>query len=148
NAPPRKSGGKFARIGESWHNGVTTWGESLMTIARIVAGRDQQIIHCSPQETVREAAQRLADKRIGALPVLDRGRVAGIFSERDLLYCVAKHGDGALGLAIGDVMTAPAITVGPETSVNEALELMTRRRIRHLPVLDGGNLVGFVSIGD
>jgi|SRR5690606_325813 CBS domain-containing protein len=119
-----------------------------MTIARIVAGRDQTIIHCSPQETVREAAQLLAEKRIGALPVLDRGKVAGIFSERDLLYCIAKHGDGALGLSVGDVMTAPAITVGLSTSVNEALELMTRRRIRHLPVVEGRDLIAFVSIGD
>lgn len=119
-----------------------------MTIARIVAGRDQTIIHCSPQETVREAAQLLAEKRIGALPVLDRGKVAGIFSERDLLYCIAKHGDGALGLSVGDMMTAPAITVGLSTSVNEALELMTRRRIRHLPVVEGRDLIAFVSIGD
>jgi CBS domain-containing protein len=123
-------------------------GESLMTIARIVAGRDQQIVHCSAKETVREAAQMLADRRIGALPVLDRGMVAGIFSERDLLYCVAKHGDGALGLTVGDVMTAPAITVDSATTVHDALELMTRRRIRHLPVVEGGRLVAFVSIGD
>ena len=112
-----------------------------MTIARIVAGRDQQIVHCSAKETVREAAQMLADRRIGALPVLDRGMVAGIFSERDLLYCVAKHGDGALGLTVGDVMTAPAITVDSATTVHDALELMTRRRIRHLPVVEGGRLV-------
>ncbi|HEY6816910.1 MAG TPA: CBS domain-containing protein, partial [Croceibacterium sp.] len=62
-----------------------------MTIARLIAGRDQQIVHCSPQETVRDAAQRLAENRIGAMPVLDDDRVAGIFSERDLLYCVARH---------------------------------------------------------
>ncbi len=119
-----------------------------MTIARIIAGRDQQIVHCSASETVREAAQLLAERRIGALPVLERGRVAGIFSERDLLYCVARHGDGALGLAVGDVMTAPAITVDPATGVHDALELMTRRRIRHLPVINEGQLVAFVSIGD
>lgn len=119
-----------------------------MTIARIIAGRDQQIVHCSASETVREAAQLLAERRIGALPVLERGRVAGIFSERDLLYCVARHGDGALGLAVGDVMTAPAITVDPATGVHDALELMTRRRIRHLPVISEGQLVAFVSIGD
>lgn len=119
-----------------------------MTIARIVAGRDQQIVHCTAGETVREAAQRLAERRIGALPVLERGKVAGIFSERDLLYCVAKHGDGALDLMIGDVMTAPAIVVDSATDVHDALELMTRRRIRHLPVIEGGELIAFVSIGD
>jgi CBS domain-containing protein len=119
-----------------------------MTIARIVAARDQQIVHCTAVETVREAAQLLAERRIGALPVLAKGKVAGIFSERDLLYCVAKHGDRALDLSVGDVMTAPAIVVDPATGVHDALELMTRRRIRHLPVVDDGELIAFVSIGD
>lgn len=119
-----------------------------MTIARIIAGRDQQIVHCTAKETVREAAQLLADRRIGALPVLAEGQVAGIFSERDLLYCLARHGESTLGLTVGEVMTAPAITVDPATLVHDALELMTRRRIRHLPVLENGQLVAFVSIGD
>jgi CBS domain-containing protein len=119
-----------------------------MTIARLIAGRDQQIVHCCPQETVREAALRLAENRIGAMPVVEGGRVIGIFSERDLLYCIAKHGDGALGLLIDAVMTAPPITADPASTVRDALEVMTLRRIRHLPVLDGERLVAFVSIGD
>lgn len=120
-----------------------------MTIARLIAGRKaQQIVHCQPQETVREAAARLAERRIGAMPVLDRGEVVGVFSERDLLYCVARHGADALGLRLNDVMTAPPITVDPATAVLDALELMTRRRIRHLPVLEEGRLTAFVSIGD
>ena len=119
-----------------------------MTIARLIDGREQRIVHCSPQETVREAAGRLAENRIGAMPVVDRDRVIGIFSERDLLYCVARHGGGALGLLIEAVMTAPPITADRESTVRDALEVMTLRRIRHLPVLDGGALVAFVSIGD
>jgi len=119
-----------------------------MTIARLIAGREQQIVHCTPQETVRQAAHRLAENRIGAMPVVDGGQVIGIFSERDLLYCVSKHGAEALGLVISDVMTAPPITAEPESTVRDALEVMTLRRIRHLPVLDGGELVAFVSIGD
>ena len=119
-----------------------------MTIARLIAGREQHIIQCSPQETVRDAAERLADNRIGAMPVLEGGRVIGIFSERDLLYCIAEHGDGALDLLIGEVMTAPPITAEPSSTVRDALEVMTLRRIRHLPVLDGDRLVAFVSIGD
>ena len=74
--------------------------------------------------------------------------VIGIFSERDLLYCIAEHGDGALDLLIGEVMTAPPITAEPSSTVRDALEVMTLRRIRHLPVLDGDRLVAFVSIGD
>ena len=119
-----------------------------MTIARLIAGREQQIIQCGPQETVREAARRLAENRIGAMPVAGDGDVIGIFSERDLLYCIAKHGAGALDLLVSEVMTAPPITADPETTVRDALEVMTLRRIRHLPVLDGERLVAFVSIGD
>ena len=119
-----------------------------MTIARLIAGREQQIVHCAPHESVRDAAKRLAENRIGAMPVVEGGRVVGIFSERDLLYCIARHGDGALELLIDAVMTAPPITADPESTVRDALEVMTLRRIRHLPVLDGERLVAFVSIGD
>jgi len=119
-----------------------------MTIARLIAGRDQQIVHCQPQETVREAAARLAERRIGAVPVLDEGEVVGIFSERDLLYCVARHGSSALGILVADVMTAPPITADPSVPVLDALETMTLRRIRHLPVLEEGRMTAFVSIGD
>lgn len=119
-----------------------------MTIARLIAGRGQQIVHCSAEESVREAALRLAENRIGAMPVLRGGQVIGIFSERDLLYCIAKHGDAALDLLISEVMTAPPITADPESTVRDALEVMTLRRIRHLPVLDGDRLVAFISIGD
>ena len=119
-----------------------------MTIARLIAGREQQIVHCAPHESVRDAAKRLAENRIGAMPVVEGGRVVGIFSERDLLYCIARHGDGALELLIDAVMTAPAIAADPASTVRDALEVMTLRRIRHLPVLDGERLVAFVSIGD
>jgi CBS domain-containing protein len=119
-----------------------------MTIARLIAGRDQRIVHCSPHETVRQAAHRLAENRIGAMPVVDGDRVVGIFSERDLLYCVARHAGDALDLLIEAVMTAPPITAEPDSTVRDALEVMTLRRIRHLPVLDGADLVAFISIGD
>lgn len=119
-----------------------------MTIAKIVDGRQQEIISCSPQDNVQEAARRLSDKRIGCLPVLSEGKVVGIFSERDLLYCVAKEGEKALSLPVGEVMTAPAITIDKRTDALQALSLMTRRRIRHLPVTENGQMVAFVSIGD
>lgn len=119
-----------------------------MTIARIIAGRDQDIVTCSPATTVREAASLLAERRIGALPVMEDGKVVGIFSERDLLYCVASEGEAALGRAVATVMTGPAITVTTDTDPVKALALMTRRRIRHLPVIDGDKMVFFLSIGD
>ena len=119
-----------------------------MTIARLIAGREQQIVHCTTGETVRDASARLAEHRIGAMPVIEGERVVGIFSERDLLYCIAKHGGSALDLLIANVMTAPPITAELASTVRDALEVMTLRRIRHLPVLEGERLVAFVSIGD
>jgi CBS domain-containing protein len=82
------------------------------------------------------------------VPVMQDGAVAGIFSERDVIRCVARHGAAALERPVSEGMTAPAVTVAPQEPVIGALSLMSRRRIRHLPVLDGEALVGFVSIGD
>jgi len=119
-----------------------------MTISRIIAGREHDIITCVAQDDVRDAARVLAEKRIGALPVMEGNMVVGIFSERDLLYCIARDGAEALDGKVGDMMTAPAITIDPASDALEALSLMTRRRVRHLPVVDENGLVGFVSIGD
>ena len=119
-----------------------------MNIARILERRDGPIHSCTAAQGVAEAAQLLADRRIGALPVMDGDEVIGIFSERDLLYCVAKEGAAALERSVGEVMTSPPITVACNTDVMEALGLMTRRRIRHLPVMESGRMVGLISIGD
>lgn len=119
-----------------------------MTIARVIEGRSGPIVSIDAQATVREAVGLLASKRIGALPVMQNGTIAGIFSERDVVYHLAEHGPAMLDGPVGAVMTAPAITVTPQTDVLEALGLMTRRRIRHLPVIDGTAMIGFVSIGD
>lgn len=119
-----------------------------MTIARIVESRSHAIVSCQPNQTVAEAAALLAENRIGALPVLDGAWITGIFSERDLLYCLARDGGSVLTRQVAEVMTAPAITVESSTTVLDALSLMTRRRIRHLPVVSAGRLVDFVSIGD
>jgi CBS domain-containing protein len=119
-----------------------------MTIGRIIEGKIGGIVSCEAGATVEEAARLLAEHRIGALPVFENGQLAGIFSERDLLYCIAKEGAAVLARRVGEVMTAPAITVEPGTDVFDALSLMTRRRIRHLPVVEHGEIHGFVSIGD
>lgn len=119
-----------------------------MTIQAITQGRAGPIFSCTADDTVADAVALLAEKRIGALPVLDEGRVAGIFSERDFLYSIQKLGPAAMDERVGDVMTADVVTIEPELSAIEALSLMTRRRIRHLPVVVGNKLVGFVSIGD
>lgn len=120
-----------------------------MMIARLIATRDpSDIVSCSASARVRDAVRLLAERRIGALPVLRQGLVVGIFSERDVLYRLADEGAFCLEREVGQVMTSPPVTIGPQTSADEALELMTRRRIRHLPVIEGQLMVGFISIGD
>ena len=79
---------------------------------------------------------------------MEGDEVAGVFSERDVIYCLKDGDTGVLDRAVRDVMTAPAVTVTPEDPVLGALSLMTQRRIRHLPVVDGGRVIGVVSIGD
>lgn len=119
-----------------------------MTIAAILAAKGGAVTSVHAGDRVADAVRVLAERRIGAVPVMEGDAVAGIFSERDVIYCLARHGAAALDLTVGEVMTAPAITVAPGEAVMGALSLMTRRRIRHLPVTDGAALVGFVSIGD
>ncbi|MDJ0278406.1 CBS domain-containing protein [Sphingomonas sp. 2R-10] len=117
-----------------------------MTIATISGGRD--VVSVGADRPVREVVALLAQHRIGAVPVLVEGQVAGIFSERDMIHALVEVGAGALDMAVGERMTSPAITVTPQVSVLGALSLMTQRRIRHLPVVEDERLVGFVSIGD
>lgn len=120
-----------------------------MEIAQLVAGRSpSDIISVDAGQPVREAVTILAGKRIGALPVMQDGSIVGIFSERDVVYRMAEEGTACLDKLVAQVMTAPPITVEKSAKVIEALALMTRRRIRHLPVMDNGTFVGFVSIGD
>lgn len=119
-----------------------------MSIASLIEGQSGSVVSCVAEDSLQHAAGLLAEKRIGALPVMADGKVAGIFSERDLLYCFAKSGAEVLNRKVGDVMTSPAITIAPGENVLTALSMMTRRRIRHLPVVDGDTMVGFVSIGD
>jgi CBS domain-containing protein len=124
-------------------------GENVMDIARLIATRDASaIVTCPAGATVRQAVELLAEKRIGALPVMQGGQLAGIFSERDVLYRLAEEGALCLDRQVGEVMTSPPVTIGPEARFIDALALMTKRRIRHLPVMSQGAMVGFISIGD
>ncbi len=120
----------------------------MMIIRTILSNKGNDVVTIESTASVEQAVALLSEKRIGAVPVVDHGSVRGIFSERDVIYGLSQNGSAALQRKVGDVMTAPAVSVDPNTPVMTALSLMTRRRIRHLPVLEGGNLVGFVSIGD
>jgi CBS domain-containing protein len=118
-----------------------------MTIAAILGNDPVPVVTIRRGATVAQAVELLATHRIGAVPVMEGETVAGILSERDVVRLLAQD-RAALDGSVDAVMTAPAITVGRAEPVIGALSLMTRRRIRHLPVLEDGRLVGLVSIGD
>jgi len=119
-----------------------------MTIASVLQDKGSAVETIAGDATLFDAVRRLGEKRIGALPVVDGGRIAGIMSERDVIYCLRDHGPEVLDWPVSRVMSSPAITADSETTVLAALALMTQRRIRHLPVVDGGQIRGIVSIGD
>ncbi|WP_294171895.1 CBS domain-containing protein [uncultured Sphingomonas sp.] len=119
-----------------------------MTIAAVLGHKGREVATVEPGASLQAAAAELARRRIGALLVMEGGQIAGILSERDIIGCLAAHGADLTHRMVGDAMTADVITVEPSLPVLAALALITRRRVRHLPVVDGGALVGIVSIGD
>lgn len=119
-----------------------------MTIAAILQSKGAEVVTVEVGTLVRDAVETLAERRIGALPVCDKGQVAGIMSERDVIYCLKSDGAAILDWPVERIMTAPAITVETGKEIMGALSLMTQRRIRHLPVVEDGRIVGLVSIGD
>lgn len=119
-----------------------------MTIAAIIAGREGKVRSVTCDTPVRDAIRLLAENRIGSLPVLRDGKVVGIMSERDVIYCLASDDSKMLDWTVERIMTTPAITVARDGSEMAALSQMTHKRIRHLPVVEGDELIGIVSIGD
>ncbi len=119
-----------------------------MTIAAVLGSKGDDVVTVPSTAPVGEAVGLLAEHRIGALPVVNDGRLEGIMSERDVVYCIRAHGREVLDWPVSKVMTESVITAEPSTPVLAALALMTQRRVRHLPVLEDGELRGIVSIGD
>ncbi len=120
-----------------------------MTVASILRHKGHEVASVLPTARVAEVASLLADMRIGATLVRDTaGQLLGIVSERDIVRNLARHGSGCLEMTAAQLMTSVLHTVTPTTSVAEAMAIMTHSRVRHLPVLDGGALVGLISIGD
>jgi CBS domain-containing protein len=119
-----------------------------MTIASVLHGKGRSVETIAGDATLFDVVRRLGERRIGALPVVENSRITGIISERDLIYCLREHGPQVLDWPVSRVMSAPAITIDSQMDVLAALALMTERRIRHLPVVEGGDIRGIVSIGD
>jgi CBS domain-containing protein len=104
--------------------------------------------HISPEATVFDAIKLMADKNIGALPVMAQGKLKGIFTERDYTRKIALAGKTSKQTLVREILSADFVTVDPHESVEECMRLMTEHRIRHLPVLQNDEMVGIISIGD
>lgn len=120
-----------------------------MTIATILSKKGRDVVTLASSASVRDAVTLLADRKIGAIVMLDEGGgIAGILSERDVIAALSQYDQDVLDIQAEQIMSSPAVTVNSDTGVLPSLALMSRRRIRHLPVVDGNELVGLVSIGD
>ena len=121
----------------------------MATVKDLLEGKGYDVFTISRDTTLRSALQIMADKHIGALPVMEEGQIAGIFSERDFARHAVEYSDCLnLEIPVGDLMSHPVYFVSLEQTVDECMAVMTAKKLRHLPVLREGQLIGLVSIGD
>ncbi|UWX04370.1 CBS domain-containing protein [Pseudoxanthomonas sp. NC8] len=120
----------------------------MRTVRQLLADKPAEIFAVAPDAPVVEAIRLMADKSIGAVLVLRGDLLAGILSERDYARKVVLQGRSSADTPASAIMTAQVVTIGPDTPVSACMQLMTERRIRHLPVVEGGQVVGVISIGD
>jgi CBS domain-containing protein len=121
----------------------------VMTVGNVLKIKGRVFKTVRPDETVQEFARHLKDERIGAMIVTHDGSVIeGIISERDIAYGLSKHGQKLPDMKVSDLMTKVVIVCTSEDSIDDVMNLMTQRRIRHLPVKDSDQLVGIISMGD
>ncbi len=120
----------------------------MITVRKIMMSKGRDVWSISPQATAYDALQLMAEKDVGALPVIDDGQLVGVFSERDYARKVILKGKSSKETTVGELMTKPVFYVTPERTIEDCMALMTAIRGRHLPVLENGRVVGVVSIGD
>jgi CBS domain-containing protein len=121
----------------------------MTTVAQILKTKpDQSVASISPEASVFEAVQKMAEKNIGALVVVEGGKVVGVVSERDYARKVALMARSSRDTPVRDIMSAPVMYVRPSQTNEECMALMTENRLRHLPVMEGERMVGLISIGD
>lgn len=118
------------------------------TVSSVLRRKDRKVLSIAPDASVYDAISLMADNSIGALIVVSNGMLVGILSERDYARKVVLQQRSSKDTCVCDIMTAPVITVTPSHTVEECMRLMTDRRIRHLPVVEGAAVIGIVSIGD
>ena len=141
---PVRLGGRGGGAGP----GPTNMRRNAMNVATILKAKGSDVSSVSPETTVRDVALLLTERRIGAVLVMQERQVMGIISERDIVKAVARDGGNALNAPVRDVMTSRVVTCGLNDSVDELMDSMTQGRFRHLPVIEKGEVVGIVSIGD
>jgi CBS domain-containing protein len=122
--------------------------KSSDTIASVLAAKTREVWSIPPTETVYRAIEMMADRGIGALLVMAEGRLLGIISERDYARKVILKDRSSRQCLVQDIMTSPVVTVSADHSVDRCMEIMTAKRVRHLPVIEGGEVAGIVTIGD
>lgn len=144
----RLSSGLWASLRRSTGDGAVAHGETDMTIATLLAKKGARVVTIRPEQTIRQALSLLADHNIGALVVVDDGgRPNGIVSERDIVRTIA-HDERVFDKTVSAIMTRDVVLGLPQDDLLAVGNTMTEKRIRHLPVVDKGHLVGIVSIGD
>ena len=120
----------------------------MTTVRQLLDRKDRAVFSVGPETPVLEAIRAMAEHHIGALLVMKGEVLAGIVSERDYARKVILCGRSSSDTPVRDIMSSPVLTVSPETSVEQCMQLVTDRRVRHLPVVEAGRVVGMVSIGD
>jgi CBS domain-containing protein len=121
---------------------------SSVSVGTLLDRKGHRVFSIAPEASVYSAIEQMADRGIGALVVLDHGRLAGVFSERDYTRKVILAGRSSRETEVGEIMSTDLVTVAPTDGVNHCLRLMTENRVRHLPVVADGYVVGVLSIGD
>ena len=119
-----------------------------MTIQNILERKGSKVFTIQPTATVKEAVDQMRERGVAALVVESRGAIMGIVSERDIVNALSRFEERALSMSVKDILTLAIITVAPHDSIKRAMSLMTRHRVRQLPVIEDGRLTGIVSVGD
>ncbi|WP_411832834.1 CBS domain-containing protein [Pseudoxanthomonas mexicana] len=120
----------------------------MRTVRQLLGDKSPEIFTVSPDDSVLVAINEMAARAIGALLVMQDGVLEGIVSERDYARKIILHGRSSAGTQVREIMTADVITVGPDDTVDRCMQVVTGHRIRHLPVVDAGTVIGVISIGD
>ena len=120
----------------------------MVTVKELLRGKPDELWTVSPRATIYQALEILADKDVGALPVVEDGELVGIFSERDYARRVVLRGRTSRETLVSELMVTAVVVVAPTDTIQDCMALMTQQHVRHLPVMDGNRMIGIVTIGD